>query len=169
MKSNSEPPRARIDRLASHEGQRVRLQGWLYNRRSSSKLHFLQIRDGSGIVQCVVSRADVTEELFESAGTLGQESSIELCGTVQADPRAPGGFEVLIDELVLPRRVKKAEPMQIRTNVVANSDGEAMLRLMCDNQVIAERGVSLRKGDNVFLFSHVLRDPGFHHFEAEVC
>jgi len=77
----------------------VRLQGWLYNRRSSSKLHFLQVRDGTGIVQCVVARADVRPEVFQQAGELGQESSLKLCGTVQADRRAPGGFELLLDDL----------------------------------------------------------------------
>ncbi len=80
MTSNTELPLARIERLAEHEGQRVRLQGWLYNRRSSKKLHFLQIRDGSVIVQCVVARADVTPDVFESAGILGQESSLKLSG-----------------------------------------------------------------------------------------
>jgi len=99
LTSNTELPLTRIERLAEHEGQRVRLQGWLYNRRSSKKLHFLQIRDGSGIVQCVVARADVTPEVFESAGSLGQESSLELSGSVRADPRASGGYELLLDEL----------------------------------------------------------------------
>ncbi|TDJ09368.1 MAG: asparagine--tRNA ligase [Deltaproteobacteria bacterium] len=90
---------ARIELLGEHEGRRVRLQGWLYNRRSSSKLHFLQVRDGTGIVQCVVARADVRPEVFQQAGELGQESSLKLCGTVQADRRAPGGFELLLDDL----------------------------------------------------------------------
>jgi asparaginyl-tRNA synthetase len=99
MSVGPDPPLARIEHLAPHEGRRVRLQGWLYNRRSSAKLHFLQVRDGTGIVQCVVSRTDVAPELFEEAGSLGQESSLELCGTVRADRRAPGGFELLADDL----------------------------------------------------------------------
>jgi asparaginyl-tRNA synthetase len=99
MSVGPDPPLARIERLAPHEGRRVRLQGWLYNRRSSAKLHFLQVRDGTGIVQCVFSRTDVAPELFEEAGSLGQESSLELCGTVRADRRAPGGFELLADDL----------------------------------------------------------------------
>ncbi len=105
MSAPPDPPLARIERLGSHEGERVRLQGWLYNRRSSGKLHFLQIRDGTGIVQCVVARADVEPEVFEKAGELGQESSLELRGTVQADARAPGGFELLLDDLVVLQNV----------------------------------------------------------------
>lgn len=99
MSAAPDPPLARIELLGEHEGRRVRLQGWLYNRRSSSKLHFLQVRDGTGIVQCVVARADVRPEVFQQAGELGQESSLKLCGTVQADRRAPGGFELLLDDL----------------------------------------------------------------------
>jgi asparaginyl-tRNA synthetase len=99
MSTASAPPLARISALAQHDGQRVQLNGWLYGRRSSGKVHFLQIRDGSGTVQCVASRADVQHEVFEAAGSLGQESSLEVFGTVHADDRAPGGFEVLLDDL----------------------------------------------------------------------
>ena len=99
MTPNDPCPVVRVAELAAHPGQRVRLQGWLYNRRSSGKLHFLQLRDGSGIVQCVMSRSDVKPETFEAASDLGQESSLEIWGTVQADARAPGGFELLADEL----------------------------------------------------------------------
>ncbi len=101
MSAPADLPLARIERLAAHEGKRVRLQGWLYTRRSSGKLHFLQVRDGSGIVQCVVARSDVQADVFERAGALGQESSLELCGTVRADRRAPGGFELLLDDLTV--------------------------------------------------------------------
>jgi asparaginyl-tRNA synthetase len=72
----------------------VTLQGWLYHRRSSKNLHFLQLRDGTGIVQCVAGLADVGPEAFELAGRIGQESSLELTGTVRADRRAPGGYEL---------------------------------------------------------------------------
>ena len=88
----------RIQELARHEGERVRLRGWLYNRRSSKKLHFLEIRDGSGTVQCVVSRSDVGDAVFETTGEAGQESSVALSGRVSADPRAKGGVEVQVDE-----------------------------------------------------------------------
>jgi asparaginyl-tRNA synthetase len=90
-------PRVRIAEIAPHDGQRVTLQGWLYHRRSSKKLHFLQVRDGSGIIQCVTGLDDVGPETFERAGHVGQESSLEVTGTVHADARAPGGFELLVD------------------------------------------------------------------------
>ena len=71
MTDNPEMPEAvALSELKSHEGQTVCVQGWLYNRRSSKKLHFLQLRDGSGIVQAIVSKADVSEELFERAGAI---------------------------------------------------------------------------------------------------
>ncbi|MEE8105463.1 MAG: asparagine--tRNA ligase [Planctomycetota bacterium] len=83
-----------IRHLKSHEGETVRVRGWLYNRRSSKKMHFLQVRDGTGIVQGIVSKQDVGDELFERAGEPGQEASITVDGTVKLDERAPGGAEL---------------------------------------------------------------------------
>jgi asparaginyl-tRNA synthetase len=85
--------------LFRHEGRTVRLQGWLYNRRSSKKLHFLQVRDGTGIVQGVVGRADVGDEIFDRAGRLGQEASLEVTGAVRLDDRAPGGVELSVTDV----------------------------------------------------------------------
>ena len=84
----------RIAQIASFEDREVHLSGWLYNKRSSGKLHFLQLRDGSGIVQCVVFKGDVTEEVFELCSELSDESSIKVRGRVRKDPRAPIGFEI---------------------------------------------------------------------------
>ncbi len=92
-------PCVRIADLAQYEGQSVQLQGWLYNRRSSKKMQFLQIRDGSGLVQGIVSKADAGDELFERAGAPGQEASLRVTGTVHADARAPGGFELRVTEV----------------------------------------------------------------------
>jgi len=83
-----------IEDLGAHEGQEVTLRGWLYNRRSKGKLHFLQVRDGTGIVQCVMFKGDVDEETFLAADHLRQETSLELDGVVRADARAPGGYEL---------------------------------------------------------------------------
>ena len=83
-----------IKRLCEHVGQTVTLKGWLYNKSSKGKLHFLQLRDGSGIAQCVVFKKNVTEETFEAISHLGQESSLEITGEVKADDRAPGGYEL---------------------------------------------------------------------------
>ncbi len=80
--------------LKQHEGDTVTVRGWLYNRRSSKKMHFLLLRDGTGIVQCIVAKSDVDEALFEAAGQLAQESSIAITGSVKVDERAPGGVEM---------------------------------------------------------------------------
>jgi asparaginyl-tRNA synthetase len=90
-----------IDDVGQHEGEEVTLKGWLYNRRSSGKLHFLQVRDGTGVLQCVVFKNDVPPEQFALADHLAQESSLIVTGTVRADPRAPLGFELSVKDLQL--------------------------------------------------------------------
>jgi asparaginyl-tRNA synthetase len=83
-----------INKLSEHVGEEVTLKGWLYNLRSSGKLLFPQLRDGTGIVQCVVFKKAVPQEVWDALNGLGQESSLVVSGTVRADERAPGGFEV---------------------------------------------------------------------------
>ena len=80
-------------------GPAVRLRGWLHNRRSSGKIHFLTLRDGSGFIQCVMSKQAVGDEMFKTADHLAQESAIIVDGTARADARAPGGFEVDVASL----------------------------------------------------------------------
>ena len=88
-----------IENLAQHQGETVLVQGWLHNRRSSGKIHFLTVRDGSGFIQAVMSKSVVGDEAFERADHLGQESSIILKGSVRADQRAPGGYELDVSNL----------------------------------------------------------------------
>jgi asparaginyl-tRNA synthetase len=88
-----------IEDLSRHEGESVTLKGWLHNRRSSGKLQFLIFRDGTGFLQAVVSKADVSEEDWEKANSLTQESSLALRGTVRKDARAPGGYELTVKGL----------------------------------------------------------------------
>ncbi len=83
-----------IKDLKDHVGKEISIQGWLYNKRSSGKIKFLVLRDGSGLLQCVVFKGNVTPEVFENADKMGQESSIEIKGTVKEEPRAPGGYEL---------------------------------------------------------------------------
>jgi asparaginyl-tRNA synthetase len=83
-----------IEEIAAHEGRTVTIKGWLSNRRSSGKIHFLQVRDGSGFIQAVMSKAAVGDELFQRADHLSQESAIIVHGLVKADQRAPSGFEI---------------------------------------------------------------------------
>ncbi|HEX8195754.1 MAG TPA: asparagine--tRNA ligase [Pyrinomonadaceae bacterium] len=82
-----------INELKNHIGEEVTLKGWLYNSRSSGKLVFLQLRDGTGIVQCVVFKGN-DEEVFEKTKALGQESSLIVKGLVKEDARSPIGVEV---------------------------------------------------------------------------
>jgi asparaginyl-tRNA synthetase len=96
-----EPNRVSVSGLPGHAGKAVTVSGWLYNRRSKGKIHFLQIRDGSGIVQAVMGRNDVSDDVFELAGTLPQEASLSVSGTVRADSRAPGGVEILVTGLAV--------------------------------------------------------------------
>jgi asparaginyl-tRNA synthetase len=99
-----------IRRLKEHVGKTVLVQGWLYNMRSKGKLHFLELRDGSGIVQCVVFKGAVADALFEQAGKLTQESSLRVVGEVKADERQRGGVEIGVSDLQV---VHVAEPYPI--------------------------------------------------------
>jgi asparaginyl-tRNA synthetase len=92
-------PHVYVEDIAPYESQEVTLKGWLYNKRSSGKLHFLQVRDGTGILQCVVFKNDVPAEQFALAEHLTQESSLVVTGIVRADPRAPMGYELSVRDL----------------------------------------------------------------------
>ncbi|GAB4575497.1 MAG: asparagine--tRNA ligase [Anaerolineae bacterium] len=86
-----------IQDIAQYEGQEVELKGWVYNRTHKGKLVFIQLRDGSGIAQCVIFKKDIDEAQFEAAKAIPQESSVIITGTVRKDDRAPGypgGYEV---------------------------------------------------------------------------
>jgi asparaginyl-tRNA synthetase len=88
------PNQTYINQLAEHVGAEVTLKGWLYNLRSSGKILFPQLRDGTGVVQCVVLKNSITPELWEALKGLGQESALTIRGSVRADSRAPGGYEI---------------------------------------------------------------------------
>jgi len=89
----------RIEELRAHLGEQVTIQGWLYNKRSSGKIHFLEVRDGSGIVQCVVFKGDVSPELFTQADHLPQEASLRVTGTVREHGKLKGQFEIGVSAL----------------------------------------------------------------------
>ena len=88
-------PHVPINRLGEHAGEAVTIKGWLHNRRSSGKIHFLVVRDGTGFVQVVMGRNDVGDDTFKAADHLSQETSLMIHGTVRADARAKGGYEVV--------------------------------------------------------------------------
>ncbi len=87
-----------ISQLSKHAGDEVVIKGWLYNLRSSGKILFPQLRDGTGVVQCVVLKNAVAPEIWESLKNLGQESALWIRGTVRADARAPSGYEIDVVE-----------------------------------------------------------------------
>jgi asparaginyl-tRNA synthetase len=87
-----------VSEVGGHVGQTVTLRGWLAARRSSGKLLFLQIRDGTGTIQCTAFRPDLPPVAFEEASRLAQESSVVVRGRVGADERAPGGYEIQVEE-----------------------------------------------------------------------
>ncbi|MBN2570637.1 MAG: asparagine--tRNA ligase [Ignavibacteriales bacterium] len=88
-----------INELANHVGQEITLKGWLYNKRASGKVKFLILRDGYGYLQCVVFKGNVSDEVFEAADKLTQESSFEVTGKIKEEPRAIGGFEMDVTDL----------------------------------------------------------------------
>jgi asparaginyl-tRNA synthetase len=88
-----------IAELGKHVGQTVTLSGWLYNSRSSGKLLFLVVRDGTGLCQCVLEKTEATAVAFDAAKRLGQESSLSVSGTVRADERSPGGYELAVTDV----------------------------------------------------------------------
>lgn len=83
-----------IKDIAKYEGQEITLQGWMYNKRSSGKLHFLQLRDGTGEIQAVVFKGNVPDDVFEAADKITQESSVEIKGTVKKHDRSKIGYEI---------------------------------------------------------------------------
>src|SRR6267378_958809 len=85
------PAAQRIEALAGLIGRTVAVRGWVMTTRSSGKIAFVMLRDGTGYVQAVLSKKDVAEPAWSAVGALTQETSVEVTGTVRADARAPGG------------------------------------------------------------------------------
>lgn len=88
-----------IEDLHKHVDQKVTVKGWVYNKRSSGKIQFVLVRDGTGLMQSVVLSNQVSPQVFDLAAQLTQESSIEVTGLVRAEPRAPGGHELTVTDL----------------------------------------------------------------------
>ncbi len=90
-----------IEDISKYVGEEVRLKGWLYNKRSSGKIHFLIVRDGTGFLQATVIKNEVSPEVFELSDKLTQESSIIVEGIVREEPRAKGGYELTVSNVEL--------------------------------------------------------------------
>ena len=92
---------ARIDKIKTFKNRLVKLNGWVYNSRSSGKIGFLMLRDGFGIIQCIISKSDIGDDNFKQFKKLTQESSLSIVGNVVENKRAPGGFEIIVSEIEL--------------------------------------------------------------------
>ena len=102
-----------VARAAEFEGREVTLRGWLYNQREAGKLRFPIFRDGTGVMQAVVSKSEVTPELWGQVASLTQESSVIAGGTVRREARAPGGFELVLRALEVVQQVPRDDPYPI--------------------------------------------------------
>ena len=110
-------PNIYIEEVGQYVGQDVTIRGWLRNKRSSGKLHFLILRDGTGDLQAVVSKAVVGDESFARSATLTQESSLIVTGTIRQDARAQGGYE-LDAKQVEPFHIAEPFPIQPKEHSV---------------------------------------------------
>lgn len=90
-----------VDKVSQYEGQEVELRGWIANKRSSGKIRFLHLRDGHGVIQCVVVANQVSPEAFELSDRIPYESSVVVRGVVRSDPRSPAGYEISASEVQL--------------------------------------------------------------------
>ncbi len=88
-----------IEDVAEHVGEEIEIRGWMFNKRSSGKIHFLQLRDGTGFIQAIVEKSSVDEETFKKADSLRIESSVIVQGSVREDKRSPYGFEMDVNSI----------------------------------------------------------------------
>jgi asparaginyl-tRNA synthetase len=111
----------RVENISRYIGQEVTVQGWVYNRTDKGKLVFLLVRDGTGFVQCVAFKGDLTEELFDRLIRLPQESSVIITGVVREDKRAPGvpgGYEIGVKEIKILQAAAEDYPMALKEHGV---------------------------------------------------
>ncbi len=107
------PERITIADAARHVGETVEIAGWLYNLRKSGKIVFPILRDGTGLLQCVALKNELPEELFEELKHLTQESSLIVRGSLRAEARAPGGYEMDIQGAEVLQKVSESDPYPI--------------------------------------------------------
>ncbi len=111
------PPIIRVEEISKYDGQEVTVQGWVYNRTDKGKLVFLLVRDGTGFVQCVAFKGDLSEDVFDQLTRLPQESSVIITGPVRQDKRAPGipgGYEVGVKEIKIVQLAGDNYPMALK-------------------------------------------------------
>ncbi len=113
METTTQAPVTAIAEVGRHDGQAVTIRGWLYNKRESGKLIFPIFRDGTGVIQGVVPKNQVTPEVFDALKNLTDESSVIVTGKIRADKRAPGGYELDVNDVKVLQRVPEDDPFPI--------------------------------------------------------
>jgi len=107
------PNRIAVRDAGRHTGESVEIAGWIYNLRKGGKICFPQLRDGTGIMQCVAVKSSLPEQLFETLKDLTQESSVIIRGKVREEARAPGGYELDVEDATVVQRVPESAPYPI--------------------------------------------------------
>ncbi len=95
-----------IDSVGDYEGKEVTIKGWLYNKRSSGSVRFILVRDGTGIIQSVIAKGEISDDIFEIADKITQETSVMLTGVVRKDKRAHGGYEIVTKKIEIIQEVQ---------------------------------------------------------------
>jgi asparaginyl-tRNA synthetase len=161
--SISQNPLARIEKLADFDGQTVTLRGWVFNKRSSGKIKFLMIRDGSGIVQGVLVKGECSDETFEGFEKLTQESSIEVIGKVRKEPRSKLGFELTVLE-VKPVQIADNYPISLKEHGVEFLMENRHLWIRSQRQWAALR----IRSEIFFAIQDFFRQRGFTRFDPPI-
>ena len=156
-------PWIRVSDAPSHVGRMVEIRGWVAHRRSSGKIQFLVVRDGSGLVQCVAGARDVSAEAWEAFGRLSQESAVVVRGTLRADARSPGGVELGLSDLAI---VSVAEPFPI-------SPKEHGVDFLMDHRHLwlrssRQRAILLIRAEIVTAFREFMDGEGFLLVDAPI-
>jgi len=152
-----------IRNIAEFEGKEVQINGWVHQKRSSGKIKFVMIRDGSGLIQGVLVKGECDDQTFEEFEKLGQESSIEVTGVVRKEPRSPIGFEL---------NVKKIHAIQIAENYPI-SPKEHGVEFLMENRHLWIRSqrqwAALRVRSEIFFaIQNFFRNEGFIRFDPPI-
>ena len=105
-----------LTNVNKYSDSEVRINGWVYNKRSSGKVGFLMLRDGTGTIQCIFFKPEIGEELFSQFKSLTQESSITIEGKVAVNDRADGGFEIQVKNLII-HHISSNYPISIKKGI----------------------------------------------------
>jgi len=108
----------RISDVRNYEGKEVEIRGWLYNRRSSGKIKFLIVRDGTSFIQATLIKNEMDEKIFDKADNINYESSVKIIGIVREEKRAPLGYEVLVKNIEVVSMASDNYPISLKEHGV---------------------------------------------------